>query len=213
MIIYPELLRPCGCRKQSAAFSLTALSTVSLSSSSPEYSLDTVSRSSSSTLLLSSEKPPTLVPVPPVARSANATASQATHNSITSDDVSLVSKKVALQHQHSFTNSDTSSEPCSHDDIDDQSSGVSSMAACDDATMMAADSDRLSTTSSVCLIMDEADDGSSNASTATDDGLNHHELEMSSDDSPVKGPSSSSVVLASLTPGTGTAVFSATAMV
>lgn len=129
------------------------------------------------------------------------------------------SKKM-LHHQDSFTNSDTSSEPgssssgsSSHGDIDDQSSGVSSMAACDETSMMVPDSDlssalsdRLSTVSSMCLMMD-VDDGSSNASTATYDELSHHELEMSSEDSAVKsGPDP-------LASTAGPPVFSATAVV
>ena len=96
-------------------------------------------------------------------------------------DVSLVSK--SLQHQDSFANSDTCSEigsiNGSHDELtDDQSSGVGSMTNCDEANLeiSSALSDR--SVSSGCLLMD-VDDGSSNASTATNDGLNHHEIELS----------------------------------
>lgn len=67
------------------------------------------------------------------------------------------------------------------DELDDRSSGISSLAACDESSNLLtpdsdlAMSDHLSTVSSSMI---DVDDGSSNASSVTYDSLNHHEIEL-----------------------------------
>ena len=112
-------------------------------------------------------------------------------NNMGSSKIMSTGRKV-LSHQDSFTNLSTNSESsvCSsdtgntvrtnHEEIEDHSSGVSSMTNCDDSSSLLtpdsdlAMSDHLSTVSSSII---DVDDGSSNASSVYDT-LTHHDMEM-----------------------------------
>ena len=205
VMIYPELLNPCGGCRKPRPFSLST-------SSSEEC--ESLSRNSSSNSLsnVNKNKPPSLVSVSttPITSSSGTIFSSPIINSDNNNNnkqkilsqvksltepstltlnVNKNKKKKILRHQDSFTSSsDTlseqgSSSSSSHGDTDDQSSGISSMAACDesfmtlDSDLSSTISDRLSTVSSVCLMMD-VDDVSSNASTSTYDGMSHNELNV-----------------------------------
>ncbi|KAJ6219606.1 hypothetical protein RDWZM_005418 [Blomia tropicalis] len=182
VIICPKLLRPCPCRQQMFALARVSCSNNSVSRSSPTNSLST-SNDINNSVTNENDNTSTLTNIvnSNVSNSNTNEPNKSTTQSEPIIDVSLVSK--SLQHQDSFANSDTCSEigsiNGSHDELtDDQSSGVGSMTNCDEANLeiSSALSDR--SVSSGCLLMD-VDDGSSNASTATNDGLNHHEIELS----------------------------------
>ncbi|KAH9405961.1 Protein Family fam60a [Tyrophagus putrescentiae] len=222
VLIYPELLDSlCGCRK-SANFSASVSPSSAVSSecesrltssptSSPIKSAPSASPSSQipslvsvSSVLAAEAQPTSLPPPPPPPPAFHQHSSDEANKSISQAEehlLALNSKKTTLQHQDSFPSSDSSSErggnSSSHEtDTDDPSSGVSSMAACDETSMLVPDTDHpnhqlnhhhleqlatmaladrhhLSTVSKVCALMmehvedDDEDGGSSSSSTAS----------------------------------------------